>query len=112
MPDRGWKAFERRMSRDVGTQRIPVTGERCGADAATELFAFQFKLRKVLPVYLWEWLAGICGTATTQQKVGVLVVKRPRQKDTEALVILRWQDWCDLHGTGGRCDATDPNDQA
>ena len=28
MTDRAWKAFERRLAHDVGTERIPVTGER------------------------------------------------------------------------------------
>lgn len=99
MPDRSWKAFERRLCRDVGTERIPVTGEREGADGATSLFAFQFKLRRSLPGWLWEWLGGIVAHAEPKGKVGILVLKKPRQKDTEALVVLRWKDWCDLHGT-------------
>ena len=32
MTDKAWKAFERRLAHDVGTERIPVTGERDGAD--------------------------------------------------------------------------------
>jgi hypothetical protein len=98
MPDKGWKAFERRMCRDVGTERIPVTGERDGADGSTSLFAFQFKLRKSLPGWLWTWLAGIRSHAKDKGKVGVLVLKRPRQRDAEALVVLTWDDWCELHG--------------
>jgi hypothetical protein len=99
MADKGWKQFERRMCRDVGVERQAVTGERDGADNQPHhLFCFQFKLRTVLPAYLWTWLAGICGTAQKAGKVGVLVVKRPRQRDTEALVILSWKDWIDLHG--------------
>jgi hypothetical protein len=82
MADKGWKAFERRMARDVGTER----------------FCFQFKLRRVLPAYLWEWLGGIVASAARSGKVGVLVVKKPRQQDADALVVLRWQDWVDLHG--------------
>jgi hypothetical protein len=93
-----WKAVERRMCRDMGTERIPVTGERDGADGMTDLFAFQFKVRRVLPVWLWQWMGGICDTATRKGRVGVLVLKRPRQPDAEALVILRWGDWVDLHG--------------
>jgi hypothetical protein len=99
MADKGWKAFERRMARDCGTERIPVTGERHGADCATALFAMQFKLRRVLPAYLWAWLAGIRTNAQAAGKVGVLVVKKPRQQDRDALVVLSWQDWLDLHGS-------------
>jgi hypothetical protein len=99
MPDRGWKAFERRMSRDVGTERIPVTGERCGADAENALFSFQFKCRAMLPSWLWEWLTGICATAERSNKVGVLVLKVPRMRDADAIVLLKWKDWVALHGT-------------
>ena len=31
-------------------------------------------------------------------KVGVLVLKRPRMLDEEAVVIVRWKDWVALHG--------------
>ena len=99
MPDKSWKAFERRMARDMGTERIPVTGERFGADCATGLFAFQFKLRRVIPEWLFTWLAGIVAHAEPKGKVGVLVLKKPRQKDEEAVVVLRWKDWIDLHGS-------------
>ena len=32
MADKAWKAFERRIAERVGGKRIPVTGERDGAD--------------------------------------------------------------------------------
>lgn len=82
----------------MGVERIPVTGERHGADAEHDLFAFQFKLRKVLPVYLWDWLSGIRSTAAKKGKTGILVVKRPRQQDCDALVVLSWGDFVDLTG--------------
>jgi hypothetical protein len=63
MADRGWKAFERRMCRDVGTQRIAVTGERHGADGIAGPFALQFKLGRALPAWLFRWLGGIVATA-------------------------------------------------
>ncbi len=98
MADKAWKAFERRMCRDAGTERIPVTGERHGADGATEMFCYQFKLRKNIPGYLSEWLAGIRGSAAPSGRVGVLVLKQPRQRDAEAVVMVSWADWCALHG--------------
>jgi hypothetical protein len=99
MSDKGWKQFERRMSKDMGTTRIPVTGERHGADADNGMFCFQFKLRRCIPAFLFAWLGGIVATAARRDKVGVLVVKTPRMRDEESLVIVRWKDWCDLHGT-------------
>jgi hypothetical protein len=100
--DKGWKQFERRACRDMGVERQPVTGERHGADNAPHpLFAFQFKLRRMLPSWLFVWLAGIVATAARDGKVGVLVLKRPRLEDADALVVLRWCDWVDLHGPAG-----------
>lgn len=98
MPNRPWKSYERRLCRQMGTERIPVTGERHGADGSTELFCFQFKLRRDLPLWLWAWMTGITLTAKAQGKIGVLVIKRPRQLDSDSLVLVRWQDWVDLHG--------------
>lgn len=102
MADRAWKAFERRLCRDVGTERIPVTGERHGSDGETERFCFQFKLRSSLPRWLFAWLDGICGSATRQGKTGVLVLKVPRMRDDQALVVMRWRDCIGI--TSNRCD--------
>lgn len=59
MADKGWKQAERRMARDVGCERIPVTGERHGADFADGLCVYQLKVRKAIPGWLWDWLEGI-----------------------------------------------------
>jgi hypothetical protein len=82
----------------MGVERIPVTGERDGSDASTSLFCFQFKNRRALPDWLFTWMSGICGTALRADKIGVLVLKVPRMKDADALVVLRWGDWVALHG--------------
>jgi hypothetical protein len=94
-----WKAAERRVAGDLGGQRIPVTGiDRDGADVVTPLFHVQVKLRKSLPSWLWAWLGGIQGDAKVAGKVGVLVLKKPRQKDADGLVVLSYSDFVDLHG--------------
>lgn len=99
MRDPGWKQFERRMSRDFGVERLPNTGQRDGSDNAPHpMFCFQFKLRKVIPLIFFDWLAGIVATAARQGKIGVLVLKTPRKRDIDSLVVLRWKDWVDLHG--------------
>lgn len=95
-----WKSCERRMARDMGTERIPVTGiDRDGADFETALFCFQQKVRQMLPVWLWRWLTGICATAERKDKIGVLVLKVPGMRDADAIVMLKWRDWVALHGT-------------
>lgn len=98
MSDKGWKASERAHAADVGTKRIPVTGERDGADFENAVFCFQLKTRKMLPTWLFDWLDGIVGNATPKRKIGVLVLRRPNQPRRKSLVVLRWDDWCDLHG--------------
>ncbi len=98
MADRGWKQAERRMARDVGSERIPVTGERAGADFEDGVAVYQLKVRKTIPSWLWEWLTGIQGAGLSKRKAGVLVLKRPRERDEDAVVILSWRDWVDLHG--------------
>jgi hypothetical protein len=100
MSDKGWKQFERRCCRDMGVERQPVTGERDGADNAPHpMFCFQFKNRRMLPTWLFAWLSGITGAAARQDKIGVLVLKVPRMRDADALVVLKWSDWVQLHGT-------------
>jgi len=38
---------ERRLARALGTERVPVTGERAGADFVDGVFAYQAKLGPV-----------------------------------------------------------------
>lgn len=87
------------MARDVGTERIPVTGERNGADFENAAFCFQLKVRSMLPSWLFEWLYGICDTAARKRKTGVLILKAPGMRDADAVVVLKWGDFVDLHGS-------------
>lgn len=106
MTTRGtWKAAERRVAADLGGRRVPVTGiDRDGADVVTSMFHVQIKLRKALPAWLWDWLNGIRYDALMNGvgepgKIGILILKRPRERDTEALVVMSYGDFVDLHGT-------------
>lgn len=110
MADTRWKAFERRLAADLGLRRIPVTGERDGADFENALFVYQAKKRKLFPGYVAEWLDRVCGKAASRVpgKIGVVVMQRPRQPDTEALVIVRWSDWLALHGNRPQFDIVPP----
>ena len=99
MADTAWKKFERYCAQRLGTHRIPVTGiDREGADLELGMFCYQAKLRKVIPAFLFTWLAGIVGSAKAKGKIGVLVLNRPRKDRTEALVVVRFDDWVALHG--------------
>jgi len=97
-----WKAFERRIAARIGGRRRPVTGiDRSDGDAYTNMFEVQCKIRNGQPSYLREWLRGIVATASARGKVGVVVWKQPGRgrNDDDALVIMRWKDFVDLHGS-------------
>ena len=98
MADKSWKAFERRLARRVGGRRIPVTGERDGADVIAGPFVYQAKLRRGLPSYLRDWLRGIVAAGERSGTTGVVVWKSPRALDDEAVVVLRLKDWQAWHG--------------
>ena len=99
MSDRRWKAVERRAAKRLGCQRIPVTGERNGADLSNDVFDVQVKSRReAIPGWLQTWLAGITGTAAQRGKTGVLVLHQPGHELDDAVVVLRFKDWSDLHG--------------
>ncbi len=93
-----WKAFERRLARDVGTQRIPVTGERDGADFSDGLCVYQAKLGRRMPAYLRAWLRGIRSSGARRSRVGVVVWRPLGARDDDAVVVLSWKDWRELHG--------------
>ena len=100
MADRSWKKFERRLAQRVGGRRIPVTGiERGSADVIVDnAFSSQCKLRRGMPSYLRDWLRGIVAAGERANAVGVVVWKAPREKDDDAIVVLRLKDWQKLHG--------------
>lgn len=108
MSDKGWKRAERMIAADCGGRRIPVTGERHGSDVDAAMFCYQLKVRRALPRWLFDWLAGIVASAKAKGKVGVLVLNIPRRPRRDALVLVRWSDWCDLHG---RPDVDDGSDE-
>lgn len=94
-----WKRWEWLVGRDLGGRRIPVTGiDRAGADVVTPMFHVQLKLRNSLPAWPWAWLAGIRTDAKAHGKVGILLLRKPRQENAEALVVMSYGDFCDLHG--------------
>jgi hypothetical protein len=82
----------------MGVQRIPVTGERHGADFEDGIAAYQVKCRKSIPGWLWGWLEGIQSAGKAKGKAGIVVLKTPRMRDEDALVVLSWRDWVELHG--------------
>ena len=61
-------------------------------------FCYQAKLRRGMPSYLRDWLRGIVAAGERSGTTGVVVWKAPREKDDDALVILRLRDWQAWYG--------------
>lgn len=96
---RTWKREESRIADDLGGRRISVTGiDRDGADVVTPLFLVQSKLRRTLPEWLWAWLNPIASEAAAQGRVGILVLRKPRMRNDDSLVVMRYADFVSLHG--------------
>jgi len=96
--DTGWKQFERRCARALGVERIPVTGERDGADFRDGMFAYQAKKGRRFPSYLTDWLRGIRTSAARDGLVGVVIWQDRGKRDADAVVVLAFRDWVELHG--------------
>ena len=100
MTERSWKSWERRSARDHGTERTPVSGRQSdagGLDWESAVFCAQVKLGYRQPGYLTRWLGEIVQHARTRGKIGFVLWKEKYKPDAEALV-LRYDDWRDLHG--------------
>ena len=106
MKARSWKKAETRFARDVGSERKPCDGTRDGADFEDGFCCYQLKVRKMLPTWLWKWLGGIRSHADGKGRIGVLVLKKPRQEDSDAIVLLSWRDWVSLHGAPSQDETT------
>ncbi len=105
--DKRWKAVEREHAKDLGVERIPVSGrqrDEGGADFADALCAYQCKHGQRQPSYLLRWLNGIKGWTERHRKIAsqdlipVVVWRGTRQRKEDAIVMLKWSDWVALYG--------------
>jgi len=94
MPDKTWKAVERRIARAHGTTRIGPTG-RLGPDAVTGWLAIQVKHRKFLP----QWMGDALRTVRSQAQPGQLgIVIAHEHGDRDSWVIMSHKDFLDWFG--------------
>jgi hypothetical protein len=100
--DRTWKAFERRVARAFGTERIPAAGVMGKAqldapDFETSLIVAQVKKGYNPPSYLRSWLDGIVGQGQRVGRRGVVIWGGKGVKDDDAFVVMRLADFVELH---------------
>ena len=65
----------------------------------TPLFRYQIKSRQGIPSYVRQWLRAAQGD--DGERIGVLIWQEPHKADAEALVVVRFADWVELHGIMG-----------
>ena len=104
MPDRAWKAQERRVARLCGGHRYPAnSGDR--VDVEGPQVVAQVKHVRVLSLAALETLAAeMDGIGLERRKLGVVCVKRRagRGCPTPGLVVMTERVWDQLVGMGSK----------
>ena len=104
MPDKGWKAYERRISKYFGTTRNALSGMNSGVTASdtrhTKLF-IDTKCRREFSKVV-RYFKVIEGLAANESKVPMLITKIPHMKDEGSLVTVRLKDLFTIAGKGER----------
>ncbi len=92
-----WKFAERRIARQLGGQRIPVSGRAGQPDIRHPWLSIEVKHRRRLPRWLLTALAQAEQAATPGQ-LPVAILHQHGQRYSEALVVLRLQDFREWFG--------------
>ena len=102
MPDKAWKATERRIAATLGGTRVPVSGRGRGdvPDVAHARFSIECKHRRTLPGWLLEAMAQ-AEAASARGRVPLVVLHRAGDRHGDALAVLRLRDLARLSGAGG-----------
>jgi len=88
MPDKTWKAAERRICKLLGGVRRGPTGRDDSDCVGTEPFAVEIKHRKAFPVWLKEAMAQSVENAKSSE-IPIVVLHEHRQAYRDALVVVR-----------------------
>ena len=92
--DKGFKQYERRIARQFGVHRTPLSGRNSRHTASDTLHARLFidtKVRREVRT-LWRLFRAIECLARQEQKHPVLIVKVPRGDDQDSIVACRLKD--------------------
>ena len=94
MADKGFKQYERRIARQFGVHRTPLSGRNSRHTASDTLHAKLFidtKVRQEVRT-LWRLFRAIEDLARQEQKRPVLIVKVPMADDQDSVVACRLKD--------------------
>ena len=98
-----WKAFERRLSKVLGTERYSKSGlGEAVPDIKVKValrkdvsMVIEAKLRKNISKFLENCLRQIESAAVDKDVAHVVIVKKKGLSDKNALVIMRWSTLCE-----------------
>lgn len=110
-----WKRVERWFARDLGGQRVPITG-RQGAERMSKDIEVPYPLwvdvksRLSCPKSLWSWLENVVDNAPPA-KIPLLILHRPHMRYGEAVVVMRYRDFKEvLRRAYGDVDSLEPSE--
>jgi len=83
------------VARALGTHRNANNGE-ARSDIDTEQWAIEHKLRKTIPLWLWNAMAQAVGAATDAQRPLVILTQSSRGRKAKRLVVMQFDDFVDL----------------
>ena len=88
MPDKTWKAFERKVAKILGGKRIPSSGAAPGfkGDVEHPLFFIECKHGLQIPKTIVSWYLKAKEQAKKESKIPIVVMK-PKGKHEEYVVI-------------------------
>ena len=94
MADKGFKQYERRIARQFGVHRTPLSGRNSRHTASDTLHAKLFidtKVRREVRT-LWRLFRVLEDLARQEQKRPVLIGKGPRADDQDSIAACRLKD--------------------
>ncbi len=95
MPDKAWKAFERRIAKSLGTERTPLSGissRHTSSDTLHPDLYVECKWRKRSLVHTLFTI--VCKQAKVERKVPVMVMHVARSHTT--LAVIDWDFFLEL----------------
>ena len=99
MADKAWKAWERKIAKYIGGERVPVTGRARGSapDIDHAWMSIEVKLRKSLPKWQHDAMAQAIASAQGNQSP-VVIMAESGMEVGDAWIMLQLREWKDRFG--------------
>lgn len=96
MSDKAWKAYERRLAKRLGGERVPITGRIRGSapDVKNSWLSIEAKFRKQLPAWLFDAMDQAVKSIRGEQ-LPIVVLHQSGTRTDNDFVVLRLKDFED-----------------